>query len=1129
VSRLRLLLFDQDWLDHALFHAHLTPHYSDGVLFTVSRSEQEFFEKIRDSNPSTFDAVILAAPSAETDVSELQALASSHLPPVPIIIITDSQSDSAFLTRVDRSRVSILPIHQLARLPFILDRWTMMHRLDVEALSDLPETVEPSIELYQLVANLTADYVYLADVDQDGVSHHRYRGEALCRMTGYSNEEINALGSEALIHPEDRPLFRARRASLLRGEPRTDEIRLQTRSGRTLWIRDYAYPILNEGNPFPVRIVGAAQDITNEKLLQNRLTVQASLLEMITRGEPVSNVLHALTDAVEEQIPDTICSIQLVHQEKNVLRSEVSHGLPDSFLDALGDIPIASDKGACGSAAYYKALTITPDIERDPRFDDYREIMRDFHFEAVWSTPVFSAAGDVVGTFALYFRTTRTPLDYEIEFMESAAQIAGIALDVSERETARQLAQIQYQTLVEQTPAVTLIADADDPRCLTYLSPQFSDFSEAPPEQILRNPERVRSFVHPDDRGHFDLAVDHSRATGEPLQIEFRIRRATGAIAWLQTRISLIRDKDGNPLHWLGLMLDVTDRNEAIRQMVDSERRYRSLFDENLNAIVIYDYEGRVVDLNPAAERISGYSAEELKGNAVLWMMVPEDRDRAERYFLQSRAGVSCQFSITMLNRQGERIELSASQNPIVVDDEVIGVSSIAEDVTDRRRLESQLLYQAYHDSLTQLPNRVHFDRTLSMAMSALRRSEELAVLFMDLNDFKIINDSLGHDVGDKYLRSIGERLRNVVPDDATVSRFGGDEFTVLLPAVTDAVEAAISIARMIIAELATPVTIDGYELGTNVSVGIARTSLESLCEPGELIRRADIALYDAKRGSRESNYRVFDEGMDEWVFERLWVEGDLRQAMANGEFVIHYQPLIDGETREVMVVEALLRWQHPTRGLLIPDRFLRIAEESGHILEIDQWVMRTACQQVAEWNARYPEQRPVYLGVNISTRQFWNAGFAERVRTILDETGLDPTLLCIEITESTMMRDAHQASSAVRELREHGVLFAIDDFGTGYSSLSYLKQFPIDVLKIDRSFIRRIDEDEQQFELAKAIVSMARALDLVVVAEGVESSSDLESAQMLNCDLLQGYFISRPVPFRDVEHLINRQLLPSR
>lgn len=265
---------------------------------------------------------------------------------------------------------------------------------------------------------------------------------------------------------------------------------------------------------------------------------------------------------------------------------------------------------------------------------------------------------------------------------------------------------------------------------------------------------------------------------------------------------------------------------------------------------------------------------------------------------------------------------------------------------------------------------------------------------------------------------------------------------------------------------------------------------------------------------------------MDNWVLERLWIEGDLRQALRNGEFIVYYQPLVDPETGEIAVVEALLRWNHPERGLLRPGRFLRIAEETGHIMEIDRWVMETACEDVARWNEQHPEREPLEVGVNLSSRRFWHAGMSEDVLAALEKSGLDPSLLCIEITESTMIQDMAHAADVVNKLRDRGVLFAIDDFGTGYSSLSYVREFPVDVLKIDRTFITSLSDNEQQKKLAEAIVAMARALDLYVIAEGVESREDLEGVQALKCDLVQGYYLSHPMPFEDLKSVIDAAVI---
>ncbi|MEX2426131.1 MAG: PAS domain S-box protein, partial [Thermomicrobiaceae bacterium] len=834
MSAFRLVLIDTNTLDRALIRSYLSLRYESDLQIVHIGTSQELESFLKSGEPA--NAVVLGVLPENMLVQSAVTRLAAELPHAMLILVVGRYPDAATTAGVDPNRVALLPAQQLARLPYMLSEWEERKDREQRMLSETQQIPGASDDLYSAISSLTSDYVYITEVQPDLSFKVVYRSDALCEMIGYSHEEINATGIEVLVHPDDRDFFVSRRDDLFRGDPRIDEFRMLTRDGSELWIREYARPITRDGASVPAMIVGAAQDITNEKLLQSRLAVQASILEMIARGEPTHVVLAALNSVIEEQIPGAHCSVQKVDEATCTLYPDVATSLPPEFLDAIWTVPISPEHGACGSAAFYGAMAISVDAFDDSRFDRYQDVLSYFGLRAVWSAPIFNFDGNVSGTFALYFRSVREPRDHEIALLGSAAQIAGIAMDVDVRETERHLAQMYYQTLVEQTPAITFMSNPGDPCDITYLSPQFSKFSDVPAAEIMRNPERVRGFIHQDDRTGFDDTVKHSRATGEPLHIDFRIRRLNGTISWLEARVSLLRNHQGMPMHWLGVLLDVTDRNEAIQKMVDSERRYRSLFDDNLNSIVMYDYEGRVIDLNPATERMSGYSAEELLGKALLWMIDPEDRSWAERNFLQTRAGISSQFTTSIVNKTGERVELSVSQSPVIVDGEIIGVSSISEDITERHRLENQLLRQAYHDSLTDLPNRVHFDLTLTAAINGLDRSCELAILFIDLNNFKVINDSLGHDVGDRFLSTIGRLLREVVPESANVARFGGDEFTVLLPCEEDGVGAATAVAERIMTELATPVNVDGYALGSNVSIGIAHMMHETPCEPRELV-----------------------------------------------------------------------------------------------------------------------------------------------------------------------------------------------------------------------------------------------------------------------------------------------------
>ncbi len=1128
MSTLNVLLIDAGSLDRVAIDRHLESLNSYEYAISDASTSTELDDLL--TSPVGADAVVIGQVPGDADFSELLPRLGAHFPMAAIILISGQNRLYPISTSgVDPARLTILSQHELARVPLIIKQRQWEQAETPGKLDPFPSMPQFSPDIFRIISSLTADYVYIGSVRNDGSTTVQYRSDALISLTGYSDEEIDSGGTEMLMHPDDLPILEARRAAMRRGETRTDEFRIITRSGQVLWIRDHIRAIPADDTDSQWLIIGAAQNITNEKLLYSRLTVQASILEMIAHGEDRASVLRALNDVVEEQIPDAMSSVQLVDRENCVLRPEISVSLPRDFVEEIAELPIGPEHGACGSAAHHGELAIVPDVYQDPRFELYLDLVRRYDLRAVWSTPIFDSSHEVAGTFALYFPIPRTPVDHEISVLESAAQIAGIALDVSRREEQRQIAQARYQTLVERTPAITFMSDPADPFHLTYLSPQFDAFSDRPAEEFLNNPQHVLDVIHPEDRNSVLNAVTESAETGQPLRIEFRIRRLNENIAWLQTSVFLVRDHTGEPLHWLGVMLDVTDRNEAIRQMQESDRRYRSLFGENPSLIVIFDYEGFVVDMNPAAERASGYSRDELIGHALLSMIIPEDRERVEQYFLQTRAGSPCHYEMSLINKHGEPTELSVSQSPVIVDDEIVGISAICEDISDRRNLESQLLHQAYHDALTGLPNRIYFDQTLANAMETLKRENVLAVLFLDLNNFKVINDSLGHDVGDRYLTEIGRRLREAVPADAVVARFGGDEFTVLLPEEPDALDRAVEVSRTIMETLHGQITIDGYDLSSNVCVGIASATRDSRCSPRELVRRADIALYDAKQDGRESNYRIFHENMDSWVFERLWIEADLRQALANQEFVIHYQPMLDIAMGEIGVLEALLRWNHPERGLLLPERFLPIAEETGHIVDIDHWVLHSACERVAEWNRANPDQAPLYAGVNLSARSFWRSGLVGRVLDILQETGLDPNLLCIEITESTLMRDTDQATRVVQELRAQGVLIAVDDFGTGYSSLSYLRTFPIDVLKIDRTFIQGLEDSEQQAQLVQAIVSMGRALNLEVVAEGVETQRQLQLAEQLGCKLAQGYYIATPGPFDNIIPVVEQYLLEAR
>ncbi len=441
----------------------------------------------------------------------------------------------------------------------------------------------------------------------------------------------------------------------------------------------------------------------------------------------------------------------------------------------------------------------------------------------------------------------------------------------------------------------------------------------------------------------------------------------------------------------------------------------------------------------------------------------------------------------------------------------VVIVGPQYQDITERKALEDRLEYLAFHDLITSLPNKALFMNRLKHALARLgRREGKVAVLFVDLDNFKFVNDTLGHHVGDNLLVAVSARLRKCLRPEDTVARLGGDEFAVLLEDV-EGVGKAAHVAERIVEELRAPFALNNQEVFTTPSIGVAFSD-PSHDLPEDLLRNADIAMYRAKEEGK-ARYRMFDPSMEARVTERLRLENDLRRALERDGFKIHYQPVVLLETEQIIGMEALVRWEHSERGLVTPNEFVPLAEEIGLIVPIGQWVLREACRQAKEWQERFPSDPPLNVGVNLSARQLQNPDLVEDVEEVLRGTGLDPQQLTLEITESAVIGEGERRIRTLRRLRDLGVRLALDDFGTGYSSLSYLRRLPVGMLKIDRSFVENIGDDAKDEALLSGVIGIASGLGLYVVAEGVETAEQLAHVKSLGCQLAQGNYFSEPLP----------------
>ncbi|HEY0514593.1 MAG TPA: EAL domain-containing protein [Thermoanaerobaculia bacterium] len=523
--------------------------------------------------------------------------------------------------------------------------------------------------------------------------------------------------------------------------------------------------------------------------------------------------------------------------------------------------------------------------------------------------------------------------------------------------------------------------------------------------------------------------------------------------------------------------------------------------------VIVCDSDGTIRFTNEAASTIFGYAPGELAGAPLERLAEPFVGSSVRLLVLEGK--VVRDAEMVFRTRNGEGVEVGVSLSPLVDDRKVaVGAVLIARDIRARKRAESQIAYQACHDALTGLPNRMLFNDRLTQALARARRhGGRLAVLFLDLDQFKVVNDTLGHAAGDRLLVEIAGRLQETVRASDTVARVGGDEFTFLLTGVAGGADAARA-AQKILEAVSRPLEIDGHRLYVTTSLGISLFPDDG--EAAEsLLSNADIAMYRAKDLGR-NGFQLSSPGMNAKSVARLSLERDLRLAIERGEFALVYQPQAVVDSGQTVGVEALLRWNHPQRGVILPDEFIAIAEETRLILPLGEWVLRTACEQARQWQtAGGPRLR---VAVNLSALQFRQRNLAGTVQTMLSESGLDPGSLVIEITESSAMLNVELTIEVLSELREMGLRVAIDDFGTGHASLSYLKQFPIDGLKIDRSFVSDMEASRESAAIVTAIIGLAHGLGLGVLAEGVESDSQLRRLAACGCDEYQGFFLSRPL-----------------
>jgi diguanylate cyclase (GGDEF)-like protein/PAS domain S-box-containing protein len=724
-----------------------------------------------------------------------------------------------------------------------------------------------------------------------------------------------------------------------------------------------------------------------------------------------------------------------------------------------------------------------------------------------------------------------------------------------------------YPELLEQLPAIVYVADAGDAGIWHYVSPQIRAILGYSPEEWRANPQLWAECLHPDDRGRvIEMETEHMGGMPHVGAVEYRMLHRNGHVVWIRDDAVLFRDRDGSE-RWHGVLSDVSEQKQAEAELARRAAQQAAVARLGEHALegaspheLMQEVVGCVASLlelevagvlelirddhcfilragigwppgavgkfrSPIGSRSqSGYT---ILGRAPVIVSDWSTETRFEQSRMLRDLGVQSGASVTIDGPAGPLGVLgvwsSNARGYTSGDvDFLQALANVLADALERQAIEDRIRHRALHDPLTGLPNRVLFLDRLQHALSRLERRGGLAaILFLDLDRFKLINDSLGHQIGDELLAAAAPRLKRAVRASDTVARFGGDEFGILLEDVSNERD-AIEMAERIASVFTRPFVLAGSEHFITTSIGIAIARGGEL--PAELIRDADAAMYRAKeRGS--ARYELFDEAMRGRAINRLRVEHDLRRALEHEELRLAYQPVVSLRDHTMVGVEALVRWDHPERGLIEPGEFIPVAEEGGLIEPIGRWVLEHACRDAVKWHRAWPDSAPLEISVNLSAAQFAKGSLTELIAGVLRATGLDPASLSLEITEGLLLRDGDMVTESLRELKSTGVRLVLDDFGTGYCSLAYLTRLPLDMLKIDRSFVEGLGSADQSTAISEAIVVMSRALSLKVIAEGVENAVQASELERIGCEFAQGFHFSPALPATEITRILEHGL----
>jgi len=755
------------------------------------------------------------------------------------------------------------------------------------------------------------------------------------------------------------------------------------------------------------------------------------------------------------------------------------------------------------SIAMYVAVAGAPviftDLGEETRFKSSH--LRDYHGIRGGAGVVIPAASGVFGVLLAFSSAERLLAEYEIAFLRSTASLLGEALERYRTEQALRKSESRLKQLIDSTLDAVVTVDRDG-RAIEW-NPQAEAIFGMTAREVLGRP--------------LPLDIMPAIAGTQQRRVEALGRRANGEQFPIEITIDPVGS--GSEQTFTAFIRDISERRRAQEELERREQRFRAIVEKSWSGVVLLDQSLAFSYAGASTERLLGYGEADLLGASILGFVHPRERQTARQLFADLLEAPNREFQgeLRFLHKNGTWVWLEGFAQNLLHEPSVGAIVVNYRDITQRKATEKQLEYQAYYDALTGLPNRLLFrDRVFTAIAQAQRNRRALAVMYLDLDHFKLVNDGLGHSVGDKLLTQVAERLAAAVRASDTISRLGGDEFTLLLNDVGNS-DAVAGVARKILQSLARPFRVDGHELFVTASIGISLFPNDG-ADVEILLKSADSAMYRAKELGR-NQAQLFTASMNERYVRRLAIEQSLHHALERRELELHYQPVYDRARRRAVSVEALIRWNHPTRGLVPPGDFIPLAEETGLIVPIGEWVVREVCAQLRRWHDA--GLGALKAAINISAPQLQQPAFTRTVADTLQRNGLDPSSLQIEITESVAVQNIDLILQVLQELRQLGVGIAIDDFGTGQSSLLYLKRFPIDTVKIDQTFVRDVTTEDSAAAIVSYVISLAHTLRFEVVAEGVETEEQYQFLRLNACDRLQGFLFSPARPASEIEALI--------